>query len=92
MQLKKYSFPFGLTLDDGGHERQTRLANDADLDDLLCGEAETSPSEYLHALTKQEMDRFPQLDYRQALSRVQDRNPKLCRLYASESAGRLRVY
>lgn len=92
MQLKKYSFPFTI-LDDEGNEQHQRTANDDDAAKILSeGDGPGSPSEHLHALTKQEMDRFPQLDYRQALSRVQDRRPDLVRLHASESAGSLRVY
>ena len=93
MELKRYQFPFGLTLDDDGQDKHVRLA---DPDDIIAaledhGE-ETSPSEVLHELTRQEMDKFPSMNYRDALSRVQDRNPRLVALYASESGGRVRVY
>ena len=96
MQLKTYEFPFGLTLDDlpivlddDGHEQHQRPATDAD----LGGDGEeTSPSEHIMKLVDQEQDRWPSLDQRSALERVRKKNPELFRLYASESAGRLRVY
>ena len=88
MELKRYSFPFGV-LDDDGNEQHQRLATDQDLDDVL--EGEMSPSEHLHLLAKREMDQFPEMDYRKAVKRVMDRNPTVVRLYASESAGCLRV-
>ena len=52
----------------------------------------TSPSAHLDALTRQEMDQFPELSYRQALQRVQDRNPEIVRLHASETNGAVRTY
>ena len=50
-----------------------------------------SPSEHLHEMTVQEMDRFPQLDYRQALARVMTRHPTIVRLHAVETNGAVRV-
>lgn len=90
MQVKKYEF----ALDNKGHEQRLRLANDADVDAALAGDGDgklTSPSEVLHELTRQEMDAHPSLDYTQALSRVQDRNPRLVALYASETNGCVRI-
>lgn len=89
MQLKRYSFPFNI-LDDDGNEQNQRLATDEDLDDVL--EGQSSPSEHLHALTLAEQDRFQKMTYLEALERVRNKNPQLMRLYASESAGALRVY
>lgn len=93
MPLKKYAFPLKI-LDDLGHALHQRLANDAELDAALAGQEgeETSPSEHLHALTLAEQDRFQKMTYTEALERVRNKNPKLMRLYASESAGCLRVY
>lgn len=95
MQLKKYSFPFavlGTVLDDLGREVKKRLASSTDVEQILDQSGPGSPSEHLHQLTRAEMDRFPELPYRAALQRVQDRNPEITRLHASESGGRLRVY
>ena len=91
MELKRYSFPF-VSLDDAGHERETRLADAKDVDQVLDDKSETSPSEHIWALVEAEQDRHPQLDQRSALERVRKKNPELFRLYASESAGRLRIY
>ena len=91
MELKKYDFDFNV-LDDDGKPQHQRTANDDDVSAALAGEGETSPSEVLHKLTLAEMDKHPALKYREALGRVQERNPQLVRLHASESAGRLRVY
>ena len=91
MQLKKYTFEFNV-LDDQGNERHQRLANDPDVVELLEGSGETSPSEHIHALVLAEIDRFPTMKYTDAVQRVRNRNPKLFRIYASESEGRVRVY
>lgn len=95
VQVKRYQFNYGrfgeIILDDQGRERHQRLATDEDVQQLLEGSDLTSPSEHLDALTRQEMDRFPQLDYRQALQRVQDRNPEIVRLHASENNGAVKV-
>lgn len=90
MQLKKYNFGFNV-LDDLGKLQNQRLANNDDVAKLLEGEGPHSPSEHLHELTRLEMDAHPSMDYRTALSRVQDRNPKLVALYASETNGHIRV-
>lgn len=91
MELKTYSFPF--ILDDDGNEHPARLATDDDAAKVLAeGENPGSPSEHLHQLVLAEQDRFQKMGYSEALERVRKRNPKLMRLYASESAGRLRVY
>lgn len=92
MQLKKYEFPFGLTLDDAGHERETRLADDKGVDQMLDDEDETSPSEHIWMLVEAEQDKHPQLDQKSAVERVRKKNPQLFTLYASESAGMLRIY
>lgn len=89
--VKKYSFPFTI-LDDDGEEHHKRTANDGDVEDALGGQGETSPSEYLHALTLAEQEKFPQMSYTAALQRVRDRNPKLMRIYANEVGGCVRVY
>ena len=91
MELKRYEFYFNV-LDEHGQEKLTRLADDDDVEERLDRFGPGSPSEHLHQLTLAEMDQHPQLDYRQALARVQTRRPDLVRLHASESAGRLRVY
>ena len=91
MELKTYEFPFGLTLDDDGHEQHQRLATDDDTEEILS-EGPGSPSDHIWMLVEAEQDRFPQLDQKTALERVRKKNPKLFRLYASESAGKLRVY
>ena len=90
MEVKKYNFP----LDDKGQPQHMRLATDADVSKVLDGHDEgklTSPSEHLHELTRQEIEKFPSMSYADALSRVQDRNPKLVALYASEVNGCVRV-
>ena len=91
MELKKYEF----ALDNSGQDQQMRLATDADvakaLDQGRGDGEETSPSEVLHNLTMQEMDKHPSLNYRTALQRVQSKNKTLVRLHASESGGRIRV-
>ena len=88
MELKRYTFPFGLlSLDDDGKEQHQRLAAD---DDLAGGPG--SPSEHIWALVEAEQDKHPQLDQKSAVERVRKKNPKLFRLYASESAGKLRIY
>ena len=84
--VKKYQFEFKQ------HELPDRLATDSEVNDVLDGSGETSPSEHIVALIAQERDQFPELDFEKALARVQTRNPALFRLYASESAGCLRVY
>ena len=95
MQLKKYEFPFGLddglpiVLDDDGKPQRQRPATDAD----LAGDMrKISVSEHIWQLVEAEQDKWPQLDQKTALERVRKKNPKLFRLYASESAGKLRVY
>ena len=90
MEVKRYSF----ALDNKGQDEHLRLATDADVDAILAGHDDgklISPSEHLHELTRLELDRFPKMSYVDALSRVQDRNPKLVALYASETNGRIRV-
>ena len=94
MQLKTYSFPFGLdglpiVLDDDGKPQHQRLATD---DDIGGDGEKTSPSEHIWALVEAEQDKHPQLDQKSAVERVRKKNPKLFRLYASESAGKLRIY
>ena len=89
MELKKYNFDFNV-LDDHGKPQNQRLANDDDVAKLLDGKL-TSPSEHLHELTRLEMDKHPSMNYATALSRVQDRNPKLVSLYASEVNGCVRI-
>ena len=93
VSVRKYEFNFGrfgTSLDDSGHERRVQLSEydpeDQDQSDL------TSPSEHLHALARQEMDRFPSMKYPEAVQRVMARNPTITKLYASESNGCLRVY
>ena len=94
MQLKTYSFPFGLdglpiVLDDDGKPQHQRLAAD---DDLGGDGEETSPSEHIWRLVEDEQDKWPQLDQKTALERVRKKNPHLFTLYASETNGMLRVY
>ena len=98
VEVRKYQFDYGKVfgrfatiLDDQGHERQARLATEDEEEALFGGSRETSPSEHLDVLTRQEQDRFPQLDYVQALKRVMERNPTITRAYASESAGRVHI-
>ena len=100
MQLKKYNFNYDRNksgkildvLDDKGKPQLQALADDEDVDQHL-GESRgtTSPSEVLHELTCQEMDAHPTLSYRDAFSRVQDKNPRLISLYASEVNGTIRI-
>ena len=90
MQLKKYAFPFTV-LDDSGHERRMRTADDDDVAELLQDQI-GSPSEHIHQLILAEQDRFEKITYSTALERVRKRNPKLFRIYASECGGKLRIY
>ena len=96
MQLKRYEFGlgrFGKILDEHGNEENVRLADDDAVEKLLAGDGkETSPSEVRHALVRAEQDKFQKIGYVEALERVRNKNPQLMRLYASESAGCLRVY
>ena len=91
MQLRKYTFPF-VSLDDAGHERETRLADDKDVDQVLDDKGEISVSDHIMQLVDQEQDRWPMLDFKTAVERVRKKNVHLFRLYSSESGGRLRVY
>ena len=51
-----------------------------------------SPSEHLHQLAKDQMRQFPDMDYSTAVHRVIEQNPRIVRLYASESNGKVRVH
>ena len=92
MELKRYSFPFNLILDYSGNEQHQRTANNDDAAKLLDGSGEISPSEHIHQLALAEQDRFQKMTYVEAVERVRKKNPQLIQLYASESAGALRVY
>ena len=89
MELKKYNFDFNV-LDDHGKPQHQRLASATEVAKRLDGKL-TSPSEHIWRLVEAEQDKFPQLDQKTALERVQKRNPELFRLYASESNGRIHV-
>jgi len=144
VSVHRYTFAFrqmsGVTLDDQGHEVETRLV-DYDYDyepneDLPPGEPLSlkkkkrprvldrlneivdpdhlakkrkrvlnemiahdghrskarSPSEHLHELALAEQRQFPDMKYTDAVHRVIDQNPKIVRMYASESNGKVRVH
>ena len=89
--VKKYSFPF-VVLDDQGNEHPAILADDDDLVAHLEGLGFGSPSEEIDARAKARQHQHPELSYRQCVDHVMAANPQLTHLYASESAGRVRVY
>ena len=96
--VRRYSFPlekiagrFGSILDDQGAEHRVGLADDADVDRLLAGSGATSPSEHIHELAMEDMQSHPQLSYKEAVDRVIVKNPKIVRLYANETNGKVRV-
>lgn len=90
MQVKRYTF----TLDNKGKDQHLQLATDADVSKVLSkGEAGklTSPSEHIWDLVDAEQEKFPMLDQKTALERVQKKHAALFRLYANETNGKIHV-
>ena len=93
MELRKYDFDFNI-LDNFGKDQHMRLANNDDVSRALDkGEAGklTSPSEHIWDLVDAEQEKFPMLDQKTALERVQKKHAALFRLYAAETNGKIHV-
>ena len=90
LSLKKRKRDTGIEEHKGRNDPATDRPTD------LCTEipksSARSPSEHLHRLAKSEMRRFPQMGYREAVHRVIEENPRIVRLHASESNGKVRVH